>query len=120
MPCGQRSKMRKPATRTKEAARREKHLILDGIDLEHLRSALFAVPERATFIAEEGVSDEDLIPASVLFPIVLRAEGPSVLLTQRTDHLRDHPGQVSFPGGRVEPDDSSPAHTALREAKEEI
>jgi 8-oxo-dGTP pyrophosphatase MutT (NUDIX family) len=43
-----------------------------------------------------------------------------VLLTQRTAHLRDHPGQISFPGGRVEPEDASPAHTALREAEEEI
>lgn len=43
-----------------------------------------------------------------------------MLLTQRTDHLRDHPGQISFPGGRVEAEDTSPAHTALREAQEEI
>ncbi|WP_301101878.1 CoA pyrophosphatase [Propionivibrio sp.] len=69
---------------------------------------------------EDGVGDEELTPASVLFPIVLRASGPSVLLTQRTDHLKDHPGQISFPGGRVEPADCSPADTALREAQEEI
>lgn len=43
-----------------------------------------------------------------------------MLLTQRTEHLKDHPGQISFPGGRYEPDDTSPAHTALREAEEEI
>ena len=43
-----------------------------------------------------------------------------MLLTQRTEDLRDHPGQISFPGGRVEPEDRSPAHTALREAQEEI
>jgi 8-oxo-dGTP pyrophosphatase MutT (NUDIX family) len=120
MPCGPRSKMRKPATSTKDARHEEQGLIIEGIDLGRLRSALFAAPERTVFVAEEGVGDEELIPASVLFPIVLRENGASVLLTQRTDHLRDHPGQVSFPGGRVEPDDSSPAHTALREAQEEI
>jgi len=92
----------------------------DGVDFEELRSALFSAPERTVFVAEDGVGDEELTPASVLFPIVLRADGPSVLLTQRTDHLRDHPGQISFPGGRVEPEDFSPAHTALREAQEEI
>ncbi len=90
------------------------------IELEHLRLALFPEPARTVFVAEDGVADENLTPASVLFPIVLRAEGPSVLLTQRTDHLRDHPGQISFPGGRVEPEDVSPADTALREANEEI
>jgi 8-oxo-dGTP pyrophosphatase MutT (NUDIX family) len=120
MPCGPRSKMRKPATSTEDARHEEQGLIIEGIDLGRLRSALFAAPERTVFVAEEGVGDEELIPASVLFPIVLRENGASVLLTQRTDHLRDHPGQVSFPGGRVEPDDSSPAHTALREAQEEI
>jgi 8-oxo-dGTP pyrophosphatase MutT (NUDIX family) len=120
MPCGPRSKMRKPASSIKDARHEEQGLIIEGIDLGRLRSALFAAPERTVFVAEEGVGDEELIPASVLFPIVLRENGASVLLTQRTDHLRDHPGQVSFPGGRVEPDDSSPAHTALREAQEEI
>ncbi len=43
-----------------------------------------------------------------------------MLLTLRTEHLRDHPGQISFPGGRVEKEDVSPEHTALREAQEEI
>jgi 8-oxo-dGTP pyrophosphatase MutT (NUDIX family) len=56
----------------------------------------------------------------VLFPIVLREHGAQVLLTRRADHLRDHPGQISFPGGRMEAEDPTPAHTALREAEEEI
>jgi len=43
-----------------------------------------------------------------------------VLLTRRTDHLRDHPGQISFPGGRSDPADASPVATALREAEEEV
>ena len=91
-----------------------------GIDLDRLRSVLQPHPSRSVFVVEDGVGDEELTPASVLFPIVLRQSGPSVLLTQRTAHLKDHPGQISFPGGRVEPADASPAATALREAQEEI
>ena len=60
------------------------------------------------------------IPAAVLIPIVNRSSGLTVLLTQRTAHLRDHAGQVSFPGGRCEPVDSSPVATALRESREEV
>ena len=58
--------------------------------------------------------------AAVLVPVVERDSGLTILLTRRTAHLRDHAGQISFPGGRVEPGDASPAHTALREAAEEI
>jgi 8-oxo-dGTP pyrophosphatase MutT (NUDIX family) len=58
--------------------------------------------------------------AAVLIPLVQREHGLHVLLTQRTDHLRDHAGQVSFPGGRAEPEDEGPAATALREAEEEV
>ena len=58
--------------------------------------------------------------AAVLIPLVLQEEGLSVLLTQRTNHLRDHAGQISFPGGRMDPDDIDPNHTALRESEEEI
>jgi 8-oxo-dGTP pyrophosphatase MutT (NUDIX family) len=57
--------------------------------------------------------------AAVLVPIIARAE-PTVLFTQRTGHLGDHAGQVSFPGGKIEADDVSPAAAALREAEEEI
>ena len=59
-------------------------------------------------------------PAAVLVPLVDRAEGITVLLTQRSAALPDHPGQISFPGGRVEEEDQSPVHTALRETEEEI
>ena len=58
--------------------------------------------------------------AAVLIPLVLKEEGLSVLLTQRTNHLRDHAGQISFPGGRMDPEDQSPNDTALRESQEEI
>jgi len=64
--------------------------------------------------------DENLKPASVLLPIVDRAGDMTVLLTQRTDHLNHHPGQISFPGGRVEPEDDNAIETALRETHEEI
>jgi 8-oxo-dGTP pyrophosphatase MutT (NUDIX family) len=58
-------------------------------------------------------------PAAVLVPVVDHPE-PSVLLTQRAQHLPDHPGQVSFPGGKIDQSDTSPLASALREAEEEI
>src|SRR5262245_29457987 len=58
--------------------------------------------------------------AAVLVPIVEHPDGLTVLLTKRTDHLHDHAGQVSFPGGRIEPEDPDPEFAALREAQEEI
>jgi 8-oxo-dGTP pyrophosphatase MutT (NUDIX family) len=58
-------------------------------------------------------------PAAVLIPIINHAE-PTVLLTQRAQHLPDHPGQVSFPGGKIEKTDENPLASALREAEEEI
>jgi 8-oxo-dGTP pyrophosphatase MutT (NUDIX family) len=68
---------------------------------------------------EEGVP-EALTPAAVLVPIVLGGGEPTVLLTRRTDHLHHHPGQISFPGGRMDAGDQTLAHTALRETREEI
>jgi len=58
--------------------------------------------------------------ASVLVPLVMRESGVQVLLTRRTEHLRDHAGQISFPGGRVEAHDADAVATALRETEEEI
>jgi 8-oxo-dGTP pyrophosphatase MutT (NUDIX family) len=63
---------------------------------------------------------ERLREAAVLVPLVLREEGITVLLTQRTAHLNHHGGQISFPGGRREAIDIDSAATALREAREEI
>lgn len=60
------------------------------------------------------------VPAAVLVPLVERAEGLTVLLTQRAATLKDHAGQISFPGGRIEPSDVDGWHAALREAHEEI
>lgn len=58
-------------------------------------------------------------PAAVLIPVVARTE-PAVLLTQRTAHLPSHPGQISFPGGKIDATDADPLAAALREAEEEI
>lgn len=61
-----------------------------------------------------------LKPAAVLVPLVERDEGFTILLTERAAHLSAHAGQISFPGGRIEPEDPSPEDAALREAEEEI
>jgi 8-oxo-dGTP pyrophosphatase MutT (NUDIX family) len=66
-----------------------------------------------------GGLDRAPVPAAVLVPVVMGDE-PSVLLTKRTSHLAKHPGQISFPGGRIDPGDSGPEAAALREAHEEI
>lgn len=81
-----------------------------------VRQALAGWPDELT----QRLFDRPLTPAAVLVPLVERSEGVQVLLTRRTEHLRDHPGQVSFPGGRMEPADRDPLATALREAEEEI
>lgn len=64
--------------------------------------------------------EREPIAASVLVPLVERDDGLRVLLTRRTDHLTDHAGQVSFPGGRAEGHDVDVIDTALREAEEEV
>ncbi|WP_344764814.1 CoA pyrophosphatase [Actimicrobium antarcticum] len=84
----------------------------------------FAVPEDWS----HELLDENLFtaparvprPASVLLPIVARSQGLTMLLTQRSANLTDHPGQISFPGGRADAGDLSAIDTALREAEEEI
>lgn len=64
--------------------------------------------------------DKHLRSAAVLVPIIDRPDGATVLLTQRSDSLKDHAGQISFPGGSVEPQDTNVVAAALREAQEEI
>lgn len=68
----------------------------------------------------------DFIPAAphrhaaVLVPVIPRANGLHILFTLRAAHLRDHSGQIAFPGGKIDPDDATPIQAALREAHEEI
>ena len=74
------------------------------------------------FSVEQSLSDTErpLVAASVLVPLVVHTDELRLLLTQRTAHLNDHAGQISFPGGRVDPEDVDAVATALREAEEEI
>jgi 8-oxo-dGTP pyrophosphatase MutT (NUDIX family) len=65
-------------------------------------------------------SEREPAHAAVLVPLVQRDGGLQVLLTRRSETLRDHAGQISFPGGRAEPEDGGAAVTALREAEEEV
>lgn len=71
-------------------------------------------------VREAPIRANEPVAAAVLVPVIVRASGLTVLLTQRTAHLRDHAGQVSFPGGRCEAEDATPIDTALRESSEEV
>ncbi len=64
--------------------------------------------------------DRPLVPAAVLVPLVAHPGGLTVLFTLRTPHLSDHAGQISFPGGRIDPGDRDEREAALREAQEEV
>ena len=87
-----------------------------------LRSRFQAPPKWQLELPGDGglFSARPPAAASVLIPLVMHGDGLRLLLTRRTDHLRDHAGQISFPGGRVEPEDGSAEATALRETEEEI
>ncbi len=69
---------------------------------------------------EPRFSEREPVHASVLVPLVMRNHGLAVLLTERTAHLSRHSGQIAFPGGKADPEDTGPTDTALREAEEEI
>ncbi len=75
---------------------------------------------QADIPGDAGPTGASLSAASVLVPLVQRPDGLQVLLTQRAQHLRDHAGQISFPGGRVEAHDVDAVAAALREAEEEV
>ena len=102
------------------------------LDPHQLKERLLSPPAWQTEITDENrhVIAADIIAkrqaagkvtrAAVLIPLLLQPNGLSVLLTQRTAHLRDHGGQISFPGGRMDPEDAGPNETALRESEEEI
>ncbi len=95
--------------------------------VERLRAALADGANRPPMLLEgDEVRTPDtppgggeLSPAAVLVPIVDRPE-PGVILTQRSENLRRHAGQIAFPGGRIDPEDDGPIAAALREAEEEI
>ncbi len=93
-------------------------LSLDGL---RRHFATVQMPAQSVY-GDEGVRPDAqaLKPAAVLIPIIDRAGGLTMLFTRRASHLREHSGQVSFPGGRVAPGDATPEATALREAGEEI
>ncbi len=94
-----------------------------GTELEWLRQRFAGSrPPAESIYGDQGTRPgaDKLHAASVLVPIVARAKAPTVLFTQRTAHLKNHSGQISFPGGRWEAADTSPEHTALRETWEEI
>jgi 8-oxo-dGTP pyrophosphatase MutT (NUDIX family) len=74
-------------------------------------------PQLIDFLPDGG---NNLSPAAVLIGLIARPEGFQVLLTRRTEGLRHHGGQISFPGGRIEAEDSDPVAAALREAHEEV
>ncbi|MFZ5508337.1 MAG: CoA pyrophosphatase [Pseudomonadota bacterium] len=85
-----------------------------GFDIDRLRTRL-SLPA-----AQPDVRFAGFTPAAVLVPVVVGGVEPTLLLTRRSAHLHDHPGQIAFPGGRVDAGDTSPEATALREAQEEI
>jgi 8-oxo-dGTP pyrophosphatase MutT (NUDIX family) len=110
----------------------DKKVAAEFLEPAGLRSRLQSPPQWQPEITDENrhVIASDIIAkrqaagkvtkAAVLIPLVLKEDGLSVLLTQRTNHLRDHAGQISFPGGRMDPGDQNPNDTALRESQEEI
>lgn len=87
---------------------------------ERLRAAL-DMPHDAVMLSRDLDFDPNLAghAAAVLIAVTDRAE-PGVILTQRTETMRNHPGQIAFPGGRVDPEDDGLIGAALREAEEEI
>ena len=93
------------------------------LDLEELRRRLARCSSSALSVyGDDGAGRQvaGATPASVLVPLIVHPSEMTVLFTQRTSSLRNHSGQVSFPGGRAEPHDPTPEFTALREAEEEI
>jgi len=102
----------------------EPGLALERLNADWLRQRFAEQPQWAPEAAETSYAvradGSPATAASVLIALVQRPAGLSLVLTQRNADLTDHPGQISFPGGRAEAYDASPVETALREAEEEI
>jgi 8-oxo-dGTP pyrophosphatase MutT (NUDIX family) len=92
------------------------------VDVVELRARLKRAPPAYAVYGDDGTEGRDAAStaAAVLIPVIAHPGELTVLFTQRTAHLKNHSGQVSFPGGRAEPDDPSAEYTALRETEEEI
>lgn len=105
-----------------EAIAGEAAVALERLAPDWLRTRFAQPPDWMPEAADEALMSRkaEPTPASVLVPLVVRDDGLTVLLTQRTAHLTDHAGQISFPGGRAEDFDTGPVDTALRETEEEI
>lgn len=92
----------------------------DALRARLTRAAHWQAPIAGDGARSDWFGDRPAAAASVLVPLVQRPGELHVLLTRRTDHLHDHAGQISFPGGRAEPEDADAVATALREAEEEV
>ncbi|SLN11229.1 putative NUDIX hydrolase [Aquimixticola soesokkakensis] len=93
------------------------------VDLGAIRHAIAHAGSQTTdFDLNPAVSPPktDLRAAAVLVPLIAGADGIDVILTKRSSALKHHPGQIAFPGGKVDPEDATPTAAALREAWEEI
>lgn len=91
-------------------------MLREALELGRRQSPVLLLGDPRDPLVDE---DQPIMPAAVLVPIVDRPE-PTVILTLRPDTLRQHAGQIAFPGGRIDPQDDGPVAASLREAHEEI